>query len=364
MRWWHKLVLGITIVVSLLYTGSILAMFISPEYFWPIAFAGLAYFPIICVYLIFIIIWLFLRKKVAYILLILLIAGSAAHFKHFSLGKLTKIETGNKPEYTVLQYNVQGFDAYNKEGKYKYRDQILENIRTARADIICLEEFNTYHDHPREKNNLEMVLQATGLQHYYYFKAFENERTTRSFGLIILSRFPIIDTGRVKYLSLSDLNATIYADIVFPEDTVRVYCNHLQSTQLSHYDLEFIEASNEAETNFDADRITNKLKMSFSLRAQQADSVSKHLARAPFASISCGDFNDTPVSYTYHKMAEGMQDAFLARGIGIGASYSPMPVVRIDYQLFKEGEFHITSFSRIRDRYSDHYPCITKFTFY
>lgn len=50
-----------------------------------------------------------------------------------------------------MQYNVQGFDAYNKEGKYKNRDEIINNIASAKPDILCLEEFNTYHNHPKEK---------------------------------------------------------------------------------------------------------------------------------------------------------------------------------------------------------------------
>lgn len=362
MKWWHKIVFGFTILIGLLYLGSYLAMFISPEVFWPLAFLGLAYFPIICLYVIFTIIWFFIQRRIALWMLLFLALGFTAHFRHFSTGGIGKAEADGAEVYTILQYNVQGFDAYNKEGKYKYRDQIVANIAAAQPDIVCLEEFNTYTNHPREKSNLEMVLKATGLENYYYFKAFENEKTTRSFGLVILSRYPIIDTGSLTYLALSKLNSTIYADIKLKDDTVRLFCNHLQSTQLSHHDLEFIEASNEAETDFDADRLTNKLKMSFALRAQEVDTVAKYLKSSPHPVISCGDFNDTPVSYTYHHMTHNMQDAFLQRGMGIGPTYAPFPFIRIDFMLFDEDAFRIIDFDRIKDGSSDHYPCITKFT--
>lgn len=362
MKWWHKVIFGFTILAGILYLGAWLAMFISPEFFWPIAFLGLGYFPILCFYLLNMLIWLFIRRKIFWWMMLFFGLGFTAHFRHFSTGALTKADPEDKPVYTILQYNVQGFDAYNKEGKYKYRDEIIANIAQEKPDVICLEEFNSYANHPKEVSNLDLVLKASGLPYYYYFKAYENEKTTRSFGLIILSKFPIVDSGRLEFLSLSELNSTIYADIVFPEDTVRVFCSHLQSTQLNHRDLEFIEASNEASSDFDAERITNKLKMSFALRAQEADTVSRHLRLSPHPAISCGDFNDTPVSYTYQRMSRNMQDAFLECGFGIGPTYSQLPIIRIDYMLFEEDNFEVIDYMRIRDDFSDHYPCISRFT--
>lgn len=361
MRWWQKIIFVLTLIVGLLLTGAMLAMYISPEKFWPLAFLGLGYFPIMLAYLFFMLIWLFMRRRIFYGMLILLALGFSAHLRHFSLGSLRKADAGDKPVYTIMQYNVQGFDAYNKEGKYKYREQIIANIAEQHPDILCMEEFNTYTNHKREKSNLEMVMAATGLKNYYYFKAFENPKTTRSFGLVIMTNFPIVDTGRLNYLSLSDLNSTIYADLLIEGDTVRVFASHMQSSQLSHYDLEFIEASNEAETDFDADRITNKLKMSFALRAQEADTVAAHIKKSPHPMISCGDFNDTPVSYTYHMMSHGMEDAFLKRGFGIGATYAPFPFIRIDYLLFKDDAFNIIDYYHVKEGSSDHYPCVAKF---
>jgi len=363
MKWWHKVIFFFTILLVIAMGGSYLAMFISPEDFWPTAFLGLGYFPLLIVYLLFCVFWFFVRKKIFYFLLVFLLLGFKVHTSYFSVGKINN----NRPEeneqaYRILQYNVKGFDAYNPEGKYFNRDKIIGSIRESKADIICLEEFNTYQNHPTEKSNLDMVLEASGLKHYYYYKAYENTKGTRSFGLIILSRFPVIDTGLLHYMSLSKLNSTIFADLKINNDTIRVFCSHLQSTQLNHYDLEFIEPSNEAETDFDADRVTNKLKMSYALRAQEADTIARALATSPYPLISCGDFNDTPVSYAYRKLSHNLQDAFLKEGFGIGATYAPFPVIRIDYQFFDEEKFDITSQFRIKEGSSDHFPCVTEFT--
>lgn len=362
MKWWHKIILFFTILIAVALGGAYLAMYISPEDFWPLAFLGLGYFPILIVYLFFCLIWFFMRKKVFAVLAIFFIVGLKSHLSYFSFGLTTnnKVEEGQQT-YKILQYNVKGFDAYNKEGKYFNRDKILANIQKANADIVCLQEFNTYQNHPKEKSNLDLVLKATGLEHYFYYRAIQNTKGTRSFGLVILSKFPIVDTGHLEYLSLSKLNTTVFADLLIDSDTVRVFCSHLQSTQLSHYDFEMIEASNEAETDFDAERVTNKLKTSFALRAQEADTLAKAFANSPHPLISCGDFNDTPVSYTYRKLSANLDDAFLKEGIGIGATYAPFPFIRIDYQLFDEDQFDIISQYRIKEGSSDHYPCVTVF---
>lgn len=60
-------------------------------------------------------------------------------------------------------------------------------------------------------------------------------------------------------------------------------------------------------------------------------------------------------------MSSGLQDAFLERGFGIGATYAPFPFIRIDYQLFDEDKFTIVDFDRIKEGSSDHYGCVTRF---
>jgi len=74
--------------------------------------------------------------------------------------------------------------------------------------------------------------------------------------------------------------------------------------------------------------------------------------------IVCGDFNDTPVSYTYRKMKSGLKDAFVNIGAGTGNTYlGSFPSFRIDY-IFHSQQFKTIDFERIEARLSDHYPII------
>ena len=77
-------------------------------------------------------------------------------------------------------------------------------------------------------------------------------------------------------------------------------------------------------------------------------------------SIVTGDFNDTPMSYTYQQLQRGNKDSFIEAGKGMGGTYSGLwPFIRIDYVLLPEkcdALYHKVE----RKRYSDHYPIVTR----
>jgi endonuclease/exonuclease/phosphatase family metal-dependent hydrolase len=78
--------------------------------------------------------------------------------------------------------------------------------------------------------------------------------------------------------------------------------------------------------------------------------------QSPYPVIVCGDFNDTPNSYVYHKLADGMTDAFMESGAGFGNTYlGKVPSFRIDY-IFHDATFHSRNFRRESVRFSDHFP--------
>ena len=94
----------------------------------------------------------------------------------------------------------------------------------------------------------------------------------------------------------------------------------------------------------------------------QVDDVSQHINNSPYPVIVCGDFNDTPVSYTYHQLSKNLNDAFVESGKGINYTYSGiLPVFRIDYILyddfFKSHDYNVNKI-----KISDHYPVSCNFS--
>ena len=77
------------------------------------------------------------------------------------------------------------------------------------------------------------------------------------------------------------------------------------------------------------------------------------MKNCPYPIIICGDFNDTPVSYAYQQLGDNMIDAFLESGNGIGASFSKIPTLRIDY-IFLNKDFKSFGFTTHEEEFSDH----------
>ena len=106
----------------------------------------------------------------------------------------------------------------------------------------------------------------------------------------------------------------------------------------------------------------HKLKSGFERRTQSTDLLLENLPDDTLPLIICGDFNDTPLSYTYSQMSKaGMKDAFITASRGIGKTYcGPLPLLRIDYFWYND-YIEVVDYKRIKQTTSDHYPLIMTF---
>jgi endonuclease/exonuclease/phosphatase family metal-dependent hydrolase len=102
--------------------------------------------------------------------------------------------------------------------------------------------------------------------------------------------------------------------------------------------------------------VSMSLRDGFVNRARQAGVLRAFIDSSPYTVIVTGDFNDTPVSYSYRKIRKGLSDSFLKSGYGAGFTYKgKYPSNRIDY-ILHDTKLKTASFSVIRVKYSDHYP--------
>ena len=149
------------------------------------------------------------------------------------------------------------------------------------------------------------------------------------------------------------------------KDTIRVYNLHLQSISFSKKDNDFlndIKQGNESEEDLEKSKnILRRLKRAFVKRAKQVESIKIHMNSCPYKIVLCGDFNDTPASYTYHELCKTLNDAFVDKGNGLGKTYAgPWPQFRIDYIMFDK-RLNCNKFERAEDTYTDHYPISADF---
>jgi len=92
------------------------------------------------------------------------------------------------------------------------------------------------------------------------------------------------------------------------------------------------------------------------IRANQADSVSKVVRNSPYKVILCGDFNDVPGSYTYRTVRNGLADSWVERGNGWGNTFHEnLFLFRIDF-IMHSPTIKTTRVKVDKVKYSDHYP--------
>jgi endonuclease/exonuclease/phosphatase family metal-dependent hydrolase len=356
-----KFIFGLNIAAGVGLLFSYLALYISPEHFWMLAFMGLGFPFLYLLNVLFVFYWLVVRWRRALISGALLLLG---------IGKISTIYQFNKPasretilEYKtadsavhILSYNVRLFDLYNWTDNKRTRNKIMDVIRKEQADIICFQEF--FYDDTKKFNTLDTLVHIQPAR----FKHVENTATVKEvnhWGIATLSRYPIVNRGIIPFKDSTD-NISIFTDVRMYGDTVRVYNLHLESIRFRKKDYEALKTftGNEDQTNLDGPQlIIERMRRAFIRRARQTDEIRKHLESCPHPIILCGDFNDTPNSYTYHQIAKNLNDAFHEAGSGMGTTYIGMiPFLRIDYILYSPEFFTPLFFRIIPKKLSDHYP--------
>lgn len=335
---------------------SYLAAFISPAKIWWLALFGLSYEIILCINLLFIVYWLIFNRKKALIPSVLVIIGIGKIFGIFQFGSNDK-STEKKDGLKVMTFNVRLFDLYNWFHSTSTRSQIFDFLNKEQPDIICFQEFfSNTRKRPEFSNadTLHDILNAP-YSHIVYTLTL---RKTDHWGIAIYSKYPIINKVSHPFEERGG-NIFIYADIKVNEDTFRVFNTHLESVHFGWSSYHFIENLNNDDVNQSEIAgcltILRKLKKAFIKRANQVEVLHDSINASPYPVILCGDFNDTPSSYSYAILADDLKDSFRECGSGLGKTYAgPFPSFRINY-IFHDKKFSAESYYTHREKLSDHY---------
>ena len=351
----YKILLAVNVVFAFSLLIAYLAVLISPDDFALPAFFGLAYPYLLLINIIFVIIWAMLLRFEALISVVVIVIG----FNHISNYIQFTRPSGNKTNtFKVLSYNVRLFNYFENNHGVTSEKKVIEFIKAQKPDIICLQEFYV-SGYPAVEE--KFIIEALGGKYYSHMKL-SGSGKNRYYGIITLSRFPIVTKGEIIHPGSSSLS--IYTDVLIQKDTFRIYNNHLQSFRLKRMERSFIDeltASDDKETMKEVKGLSVSLKKGFVKRALQAEIVKAQINRSPFPVMVVGDFNDTPVSYAYRKIRSGLYDSFVNSGYGAGFTYKGnYPPNRIDYILYDNSLIN-SYFEILKVKYSDHYPIIAYF---
>jgi len=348
-------------ILAFLFLLACLVPVINPRsWWWFVSFLGLAFPFLLFVLVIFLLGWLIVSPKYALISGIALLIGYKSVSVFFAFHSPGIFKYAKEPGVIrVVNWNVARFiemKRNNNKGS-QTRLRMLELLRQQDADILCLQEFFHSVDSGYYLN-IDYVRNQLGYPYWYY--SHDNDGDKHYTGNIIFSRYPIVDSGLVRYPRPTLPEALIHADIRINGDTIRVHNTHLQSVQFGKRDYQRISKIESMEDSMvlNSRTILSKIKRGFTHRSIQADIIREIVGNSPHPVIFCGDLNDVPNSYTYFTVRGGMQDAFLKRGFGIGRTFAALsPTLRIDY-IFADRNFRVRQFNRIVKNYSDHYMIV------
>mgnify|MGYP001557404701 FL=1 len=321
-----------TIVAGLLLLVSGFSPSVKPSYIESIALLGLAFPYLYLTNVVLLIYWgVQLRLKSIFPLAILLINvnGISLYLQWNTSNKEVKTHDIN-----VVTYNANLFGYYDEKW---HVDSICNIIKSTSADIVLLQEIYNKH------GNLERMRRYLQKQLKLNYGAVSKLSNNREYGMCILSRYPIKNWDKIHF-GRNTGNMSMYADVELADQksenqrTIRVYNIHLQSVRFDKTDyqsMETILSDEPGESNTEG--IITKLKSAYSKRSPQVQALKKELESCKLTKIVGGDFNDVPMSYTYHELSEDLKDAFTQRGSGLETTYKGLfPSFRIDYLLYSD----------------------------
>lgn len=336
------LLLNILVILALIL--SYLSVYIPPDKFWIPSFFGLAFPFIVLANIIFIVFWGVVKPRFMLFSLIAITVGLGFINRYVQIGSRKTDKEGIK----VVSYNVQNFTGKKIADQKERAARIVDFLSSENADIICLQDVllsdNRIFSIKKTVSNLESI-------EYYHFA-----RTGSSFGQVTFTRYPIVKKGEIRFKKTP--NMAIYTDVLIGSDTVRIFNVHLQSYRIDprKYNIIASPGIDDEKDLREIREIGGKLKRAFQMRAEQVREIRKMIDQTRYPVILCGDFNDTPVSYTYQKMRGDFDDAFVSSGRGLARTYiGKLPSFRID-NILHSNYYKSYNFKANNFRASDHLP--------
>ena len=310
---------------------------------------GLGFPIILTVNLCFLVFWVIFKFRWVFIPLVGLILayGPIRTYVPFNL-KSTPPDDAIK----VLSYNVWNLSAWEDKDQ---PNPVYAYLAEQNADIVCLQEVS------KAQCGRKAIEKAFGQQYQY-----SDTSDAKNGGdiLCVLSKYPILKKENITYDSKTNHSTAFY--LLVNHDTVIVINNHLESTHLSTEQRNNFSDIVKGEMEHDSARVEskrliNKISEASVLRAPETVAVAEYIEQhKQYSLIACGDFNDSPISYTHYRMSQYLQDCFVESGTGFGFTYHHHGMhVRIDHIFCSPYWESYSCYVDNETSLSDHYPIIT-----
>lgn len=321
--------------------------YISPQHHPSVACLGLVFPVVVLVNAAFILFWLIFRAQLVWLPFVgfLLCAGPLYDYAPINLSR-------SVPDGTikVLSYNTCSFlnDTVPVEQSLMYA-----YLKVVDADIVCLQEASP---HGYIQYFLDVVKPLYPHQVVTYVGHNKN-------AMMLLSKYPVLSHEVLPYESTGNGSTAYLLEV--EGDTACVINNHMESNRLSTNDKEryrrmFRDIKKDTIV-VNSKNVFGKVRIASALRAAEIDVVAAYIRNhSNYSLLVCGDFNDSPISYTYRTMASLLTNSYAESGNGPGFSYKHSAIwVRIDHIFHSDDWESYGTYIDKNVELSDHYPIIT-----
>lgn len=357
MKHFSKIVAYIILAVNAFFAGLLLltaySPYIDPEVHPIQSCLGLTFPIFLFINFCFLIFWLIVRWRFA----LLPFLGFAFCFPQIRTYIPFNLRSSDVPKENIkiLSYNVMSFGSMKKEDG---KNPVLTYILDSDADIVCLQEPILWEGGKQHINPREITKALNKAYRYRTIRQVGQEEGNNQ--LACYSRYPILSARVLDYKSA--YNGSVIYEIKVDDDTLTLINNHLESNKLTKEDKvvyeDMLKDPNARKVKSGMRQLVRKLAEASAIRSAQAQAIAKEIEAAPHKYvIVCGDFNDSPISYTHRVISENLDDTFTESGRGLGISYNQNKFYfRIDNILVSKNlkAYNCTVDRSIKD--SDHYP--------
>ncbi|AKD55516.1 endonuclease/exonuclease/phosphatase family protein [Spirosoma radiotolerans] len=268
-------------------------------------------------------------------------------FSFVVVKRLVGIQDGDRDLSQAQTLNVLSFNSetFPVTGRSKIDASLLK------ADIACFQEYSP--NAQLERQYTDKLLKLT---------CFDEDR---EIGLALFSKYPIVNQySRIwNREKAPNINGFLCADIAYGADTIRVVNVHLWSMGVrTEQALKALKAGHLGRFSLELLDTFQRMKEGFEHRSEQLQEVESYVAGSRYPVIICGDFNETPISYSYGKLSQNFRNAFEEAGQGLGFTLNRHPYcVRIDQQFFS-ADWHIKTCQTLSGvSFSDHFPVLAQY---
>lgn len=243
----------------------------------------------------------------------------------------------------IMTLNARNFVDDNQDDSV---DEIKAYIEEHNINIICFQEYKDYVTGRPEKV-------CKFFETLFPYQAVSGSVAT-------FSKFPIMKRDYITFRESN--NCAQWIDIQLRTgEQVRVFNVHMQTTGVNSTLRQAKKMQNQGISVKDEQKVSmvaNRMEYESIRRAEQANIIADIVKGTRTPVLLCGDFNDTPASYTYRTLKGKLNDGFKTAGKGYMYTYRGVKgLMRIDYILHSDKFKGVKYYSDNRN-WSDHNPVV------